>query len=518
MKKYKRLAIAATMTVGLLLSACGNDKNATDSEKSSSDKQLTIAHFYEMKELDPVIAWDGWNLSRMGIGENLIQLDENMNIKPVIAQEWEEQDTRTTIFTIRDDVTFHNGKAVDAEAVKASLERAIATTDREDIKIPVATIEAQGNKLTITTTEPFPTLLNNLADPVYIIVDATAAEQDEAKFKLHPIATGPFKIERFAPPMEMNLVKHTEHWSGAVAVDKVTVKGIADDATRVMALQSGEVDFITQVGAKDVQLFEGNEAYNVLRGPNLRVFQLGINMRQPYMNNLAFRQAMAHALNKEMYAENLVKGTPAVGPFTKELSFGYQGEDKYQYDVDKANALLDKAGFKDSDGNGIRELDGEDIILKYVLTTDHGNDAKNVAVAIQDDFKKVGIGVDVVLVENYNDMVNNGDYDLVWERWTSAPTADPAYFIEANYVTDALGNKGKYTNAEIDKIVEAFHNEFDKEKRDTLGREATEILLEDIPTLFMYYQEGTVITKANVTGIARFMSEIYYIDERVKVD
>ena len=149
MKKYKRLAIAATMTVGLLLSACGNDKNATDSEKSSSDKQLTIAHFYEMKELDPVIAWDGWNLSRMGIGENLIQLDENMNIKPVIAQEWEEQDTRTTIFTIRDDVTFHNGKAVDAEAVKASLERAIATTDREDIKIPVATIEAQGSKLTI---------------------------------------------------------------------------------------------------------------------------------------------------------------------------------------------------------------------------------------------------------------------------------------------------------------------------------------------------------------------------------
>ncbi|MDI8943805.1 hypothetical protein MJI10_25735 [Salmonella enterica subsp. enterica serovar Lubbock] len=84
MKKYKRLAIAATMTVGLLLSACGNDKNATDSEKSSSDKQLTIAHFAEMKELDPVIAWDGWNLSRMGIGENLVQLDENMNIKPVL--------------------------------------------------------------------------------------------------------------------------------------------------------------------------------------------------------------------------------------------------------------------------------------------------------------------------------------------------------------------------------------------------------------------------------------------------
>lgn len=520
MKKYKHFLVAAGLLASLALAGCSEDEaKEVDAGKENGTAHLNMAYFGgEFKDLEPTIAWNGWNLSRMGIGENLIQIDENMNFKNVIAESWEKVDDVTVQFVIRDGVKFHNGKAVDANAVKASLERALARTDREDIKIPIETMTADGQTLTIKTVTPFPTLINNLADPVYIIVDAEEAAKDEEVFKNHPIATGPFKVKAFNPPREMDLVKHDAHWSGEVVVDTVNVKGIADDATRVMALQSGEVDFITQISAKDVALFENNDDFTVLRGPNLRVFQLGINMRQPYMQNLGFRQALAHGLNKDMYAKNLVNGTPAKGPFTSELSFGYQGEDIYQYNVDTANNILDKEGFVDTDGNGIREAEGKDIVLKYVLNTGHGNDAKNVAVAVQDDYKKIGIGVDVVQVENYNDMVNNGEYDLVWERWTSAPTADPAYFIEANYLSGAIGNKGNYQNPEIDAIVEEFRTAFDKEQRDALGIKATEILLKDVSTLFMYYSDGTVITRSNVKGVERFMSEIYYIDERVKVE
>lgn len=518
MKKYKHFLLATSLLASLALAGCSEDQ-AKDTRVETGSSHLNMAYFGgEFQNLEPTLAWNGWNLSRMGIGENLVQLDENMNFKNVIAESWEKIDNLTMKFVIREGVTFHNGKAVDANAVKQSLERALTMTDREDIKIPVDTITAEGQILTIKTATPFPTLINNLADPVYIIVDAEEAAKDESAFKTNPIATGPFKIKEFNPPTEIDLVKHDAHWSGEIAVDSVNVKGIADDATRVMALQSGEVDFITQISANDVALFENNDDYTVLRGPNLRVFQLGLNMRKPYMQNLAFRQALAHGLNKEMYAKNLVNGLPAKGPFTEELSFGYKGEDMYQYDVDRANEILDQEGFVDSDGNGIREADGKDIVLKYVLNTGHGNDAKNVAVAVQDDYKKIGLGVDVVQVENYNDMVNNGEYDLVWERWTSAPTADPAYFIEANYLSGAIGNKGNYTNPKIDEIVKQFRTTFDKEQRDALGIKATEILLEDVPTLFMYYSDGTVITRSNITGVERFMSEIYYIDERVKVE
>lgn len=520
MKKYKRILVAAGLLASLVLAGCnGDEAKKTEANIQTETSHLNMAFITDdFTELEPTFDWNGWNLTRMGIGENLIQIDENLNFKPVIAASWEKVDELTTTFVIRDGVTFHNGKAVDAAAVKASLERTLELTNREDVKIPVDSIMAEGQLLTIKTSTPSPTLINNLADPVYIIVDAEASKVDPAAFEKNPIATGPFKIKSIVSPAEVDLVKHDKHWSGDIAVDTINVKGIPDEATRVMALQSGEVDFITQVAANNVALFENNDDYTVLRGPNLRVFQLGINMRQPYMQNLGFRQALAHGLNKDMYATNLVNGTPATGPFTSELSFGYKGKDIYQYDSQKANMILDQEGFIDTDGNGIREAEGKDIVLKYLLNTGHGNDAKNVAVAIQDDYKKIGLGVDIVQVENYSDMVNNGDYDLVWERWTSAPTADPAYFIEANYLSGAVGNKGNYHNPEIDAIVEQFNMTFDKDQRDALGVKATEILLKDVPTLFMYYADGTVITRSNVKGVERFMSEIYYIDERVKVE
>lgn len=520
MKKYKHILVVAGLLTSLALAGCsGDEAKKTKADTETENSHLNMAFVMnDFTELEPTYDWNGWNLTRMGIGENLVQIDENLNFKAVIAESWENVDELTTTFVIREGVTFHNGKTVDAAMVKASLERALALTNREDVKIPVDSITAEGQLLTIKTTTPYPTLINNLADPVYIIVDAEAYKENPTAFEKNPIATGPFKLKAITSAAEVDLVKHDTHWSGDIAVDTINVKGIPDDATRVMALQSGEVDFITQVAAKDVALFENNDDYTVLRGPNLRVFQLGINMRQPYMQNLSFRQALAYGLNKEMYAEKLVSGTPATGPFTSSLSFGYKAEDMYQYDLEKANAILDQEGFIDTDANGIRETNGQDIVLKYVLNTGHGNEAKNVAVAVQDDYKKIGLGVEIVQVENYNDMVNNGDYDLVWERWTSAPTADPAYFIEANYLSGAVGNKGGYHNPEIDAIVEQFNVTFDKEQRDALGVKATEILLEDVPTLFMYYADGTVITRSNVKGVERFMSEIYYIDERVKVE
>lgn len=513
--KYKSLLLAATLLMGVALAGCSEEENTADGK--TEETHFNMGYIGEIPDLEPTKAWNGWLLARTGVGENLVQIDENMNFKEVIAESWEKVDDVTTTFKIREGVKFHNGKEVDANAVKASLERALAITDREDIKIPIESITADGYTLTIQTTGPFPMLINNLSDPVYIIVDAEAAKDEEA-FKKVPIATGPFQVTELVNKYELQLKKNEQHWSGEIAVDTITFKGIPDESTRVMALQSGEVDFITQVTAKDLTLFENNDDYTVLKGPNLRIFQLDINREKPYMQNLGFRQALAHGLNKTMYAENLANGIPAKGPFSDVLSFGHKGQDTYEYNPEKANTLLDQEEFIDTDGNGIRELDGKDIILKYILNTGHGNVAKNVAVAIQDDYKNIGIGVEIVQMENITDLLKNGDFDLAWKRITSAPTADPAYFLESNYLLGSSGNDGNYSNPEIDAIVEELKITFDKEQRDALGLEATEILMADVASLYMYYQEGTVVTKSNVKGVERFISEIYYIDERLKIE
>ncbi|TCO76867.1 ABC transporter substrate-binding protein [Marinisporobacter balticus] len=520
----KTIAMVMVILLCFLVVGCGQKKEESSNVKETEEqteetkadpKVLNMSIFWLDSNLEPTEGWNGWALTRCGIGENLVQLDENLKFKPVIAESYEQIDETTTVFNIREGVKFHNGNIVDAAACKASIERALEISDRDDVKFPVESIIAEGQKLTIKTTKPYATLINNLADTVFIIVDTSVADDENFKFK--PITTGAFKVVAFNPDLGMKLEKHKEHWSGDIGVDVVNVKYIQDASARTMALQSGEIDFAAQIGAKDLTLFEGNDEFVVQKGPNLRVFLLRINMDKPYMKNLEFRKALCYGIDKETYATQIVNGIPAKGPFNDMLPFGYKGNDYYSYDPDKANQLLDQAGFIDTDEDGIREIDGKNIVLKYVSRTNHGKDANNIGIAMQSQYKEIGLGLEIVQVENYANMAKNGDFDLLWERWTSAPTADPQYFIESSYKTGSTGNYGKYSNLEIDRVCDDLDSSLDKQRRDQLGVKGADILMKDVATLFLYYQEGTVVTRKNVDGIYRFISEIYYIDDRVKI-
>ena len=504
MRKLVVLTIIATILLAGSLAFAGQ-------------KTLNMALFWLDENVEPTKGWNGWTLARSGVGENLVQIDENLKIKPVIAESWEKVNPTTTVFKIRKGVRFHNGQVVDAAACKASIERAHSITDRKDMKFPLESITADGDTLTIKTAKPFSILLNNLADPVYIITDAAAAAKDPEGFKIKPICTGPFKVLTFAPDKGLILQKHAQHWNGEPDIDNVNVKYIPEGATRTMALQSGEINLATQLNASDLKLFENNPKFNVQKGPNLRVYLLRLNFERPYMKNLKFRQALQHGISKDVYAEKLANGVPARGPFNSMLPFGYGGEDYYTYDPEKAKKLLDEAGFVDTDGDGIREMDGKNIVLEYITSKSGGKRGQTIGTAMQSQYKSIGIGLKILQLENVRELANKGMFDIKLDRWTSAPTADPQYFLEASFKTGGYGNQGHYSNAAFDAICDKLGNTFDTAERHKLGVEATKILMEDIGSIFVYYGLGHVITSANVEGIHRFVSEVYYIDHRIKM-
>ena len=485
--------------------------------KTDGEKTLNLALFWLDENIEPTEGWNGWTLTRSGAGENLIQIDENLNFKPVVAASWEQPDALTTIFKIRKGVKFHNGAIADAKACKASIERALAITGRKDCQFPVDSITVDGDLLTIKTTKPYATLLNVLADPVFIIVDAAAAAKDPEGFKFKPITTAAFKVESFSPETGLILKKHAEHWNGVPGVDTVNAKRISDPSTRTMALQSGELDIATQLGARDLALFEKNDKFIVHKGPNLRVFMLRINFDRPYMKNDAFRQALMHGISKDVYATKIANGVPARGPFNELLPFGFNGDDFYTYNPEKAKQLLDEANIVDSDGDGIREMNGKNIVLQYVCMTNHGKNAKNIGTAMQSQYKEIGIGLKINQFENFNQIASKGEFDLMYERWTSAPTADPQYMLESSFRSDGRGNYGHYSNEKLDAVCDQLRESMDKKKRSELGKEGTEILMRDTAAIFLYYGLGNVVTNKKVDGVHRFISEIYYIDDRVKL-
>ncbi|WP_214043867.1 ABC transporter substrate-binding protein [Methanomethylovorans sp.] len=499
----------------LVIFSVGISGCVLNNSDSSDENVLNMAIFWLDNDVDPINGWNGWTLTRCGIGENLVQMDENMILRPSIADSYEIVDEYTTVFHIRDGVTFHNGNSVDATACKASIERALEKTDRFDVKFPVESITADGQNLIIKTSEPSGTMLNKLADTVFIIVDASAADEEDFKYK--PICTGTFKIEEFNADKGMVLSKHKGHWLGNTNVDVVNVKYIQDASARAMALQAKEIDLATQLSNHELELFEDNEDFIVQKGPNLRVFLLRLNFEKPYMKELAFRQALSYGMDKETYAFKLVDGTPAKGPINELLSFGYKGEDYYQYNPGKANELLDELGYLDTDGDGVRECNGKNIVLQYISRTNHGADANNIGIAMQQQYKEIGIGMKISQMENYADLANSGNFDMLWERWTSAPTGDCQYFIESGYITNAAGNYGKYSNVTLDAINSELNSTLNKNDRDALGLKATELMMEDVASLFIYYQEGNIVTSKKVEGVKRFISEIYYVDDRVRL-
>ena len=137
---------------------------------------------------------------------------------------------------------------------------------------------------------------------------------------------------------------------------------------------------------------------------------------------------------------------------------------------------------------------------------------------MQSQYKAIGLGIEVVQVENYSEMAKNGDFDMLWERWTSAPSADPEYFLTASYKSGSAGNYGHYSNEAFDALCETLEQTKDTAKRESLGVKGSEMLIEDVGSLFLYYQEGNVVTRKNVGGVYRFISEIYYIDDRITVE
>ncbi len=496
-----------------LVSGCQN--KAASTHEQTTEKVLNMAIFWLDPNLEPTEGWNGWALTRCGIGENLIQIDENLKFKSVLAETYEKVDDTTYVFQIRENAKFQNGKAVTAEACKASIERALKITDREDVTFEVKEILAEGQKLTIKLKAADNILLNKLTDTVFIIVDAEAAKQ--ADFKTKPICTGAFKVEAFDPDKGMTLSKNPFHWSGHIGVDKVNVRYIQDASTRAMALQSGEIDLATQIEAKDLALFTDSSKYTVDKGPNLRIFLLRLNMEKPYMKEKAFREALCYGIDKSTYANQIVQGLDANGPFNSQLPFGYKGKAIYNYNPEKAKELLDKAGIVDTNGDGIREYKGQNIVMKYYSRTNHGAGASNIATAMQSQYKAIGIGLEIYQVENYADIAEKGEFDMLWERWTSAPSGDPQYFFDSSYKTGSAGNYGHYSNKAFDAICEKLDQTSDLAQREKLGQEGAKMLVEDVSSLFMYYQEGNVVTNKKVDGVKRFISEIYYIDERVKL-
>ena len=516
MNKMKRwLFLVFTLIFSAAIFAgCGSDKADTSTLK------VGVTNFAD--SLEPTENYFGWTVMRYGMGEALAKFDEKMNVQPWLAESWKISDDHMTwTFKIRDGVKFSNGKDLTAEAVKASIERAFAKNKRAETFFKYKEIKADGQNLIITTEKPEPNMPGFLADPLFLIVD-TSAEGERDFAKQGPICTGPYVCESFTKEKAV-MKKNPHYWDGEVPYETVEIPSIDDPNTRAMALQSGEVDMAVNIGAGDIGLFNDASKFHIDRIASLRVVLARINQKG-VLGDPKVRAAFISMCDRKSYNEIILKGTFIEGkaPIPPSMDYGFdQLTDPNHYDVERAKKLLDEAGWKDTDGDGIRDKDGKPLSVDFVVYNSRA-ELPIYAEAVQADAKKVGIDVKIKSVD-YNlidKMGINGEYDLLISNITTANTGDPEIFLNWYWRTNKDGdnpqNGSGYSNPALDAKFAELSTEFDKAKRRQLMIDIQQIIMNDGAGLFLGYPETNIISSTKITGAKMYPSDYYWVTNKIR--
>ncbi|MCC5468508.1 ABC transporter substrate-binding protein [Pelosinus baikalensis] len=508
----KRLLIVSLIAM-LCTSIVGCSKsNSEDKVSNKETKNIVVGLNLFQTNLDPALEWNGWYVSMYGIGETLVKFNKNMEIEPSLADSWKKVDDLTWQFHIRDGVKFHNDTQLTASTVKSSLERALKSNPRAQEMLAVDSITAEGQNLTITTKIPHTTLLGNLADPINSIVDTTAAADTFAKA---PIGTGPFKIKSYTDGSQVVVERYNDYWGGKALINEATFKYIKDDNTRSMALQSGEIDVANNVSINNLSLFEDKSKYAISTTTSLRIVMSYFNFENEFLKDPAVRKAIALGVDRDSYSKSLLKGTavPAVGPFSGSLPYGNKNLTGYTYNKAEATKLLNDAGYKDTNGDGIVEKDGKNLSLNIAVFPTRA-EIPVIGEAMQAQLKEIGIAANLKSYESVNPILKSGDFDLCLYNVNTATTGDPQAFLESYFRTDGSTNFGKYSNPTVDSLIDKLKNEYETQKRYDLATKIQQNLLEDNAGLFLVTPMSNRVSKSTVSGMEVYPIDFYMLDNK----
>ena len=246
-RKILAVLLAAALTAGALAGCggsgdSGNGSGADSGGSASGEEKVfnygTTAYGVEMGNtgLNPHENYSGWSTVRYGVGETLFRFTENMELEPWLAEGYEQIDEYTVKITLKDNITFSSGRALDGQAVKECLEHLIENHDRAPGDLKIREITAEGQTVTISSEEKVPALLNYLSDPYGAIIDMEYGITEDRNVA----GTGPF-IATSISDTEITLEKNPNYWGGEVKMDQIHVQEIVDgDTLTAYPMETGQ--------------------------------------------------------------------------------------------------------------------------------------------------------------------------------------------------------------------------------------------------------------------------------------
>lgn len=453
--------------------------------------------------LDPRVGTDSQSerISEL-IFDSLVRKDEHFKLLPWVAERWETPDPSTYIFHLRKGITFHDGRPLTSRDVKWTLD---SFTNGSVVSIRAATyahvrkVEApDGSTVIIHLDGPDSTLLWNLSDGAFGIVPYGSGKELAAK----PIGSGPFRFVRLDPDSQVVLERNGNYWAKPPNVDRVQLRVVPDATTRALELRKGSADLVAtnSLGADTVNTLRRESRLRVQREPGTGLVYLAFNLRDPILKDVRVRQALAYAIDRQPILDSLFGGFGRLADsILPPEHWAYNGDvQHYPHSIDKANALLDQAGFpKGKDG------------VRFHLTMKTSNTEETsrlLPVVLQHQLSEVGIVLDIRTFEFatlYSDIIR-GAFQLYSLRWVGGSNQDPdifAYAFDSASFPPKRGNRGYYSNPRVDELIAQGRTTADQAQRARIYAEVQKILAHDLPYINFWYMDNVMVHTTRIRDL-----------------
>jgi peptide/nickel transport system substrate-binding protein len=450
---------------------------------------------------------------QMQIFDSLLNLGPNGEFVPGLAVDFPEQpDDTTFIFTLREGVTFHNGKPLTADDVVWTFDRLLGrfpesqSTQAARFAAQIAAVEKLDElKVQFKLVQPWADFFPLLAGDKYMRIlqkDVEAENPEEFGFSL-VVGTGPFKLKEWVIGDHLTLERFDGYWGEPAYLDEIVYRAIPEESTRMNSLEAGDVDVLLAPALKDLPDLEQDSKYKVLSADGGNMKRLAFNTTLEPFSDKRVRQAIAYAVNRQEIVDGIYYGYAAVGqgilpPWNAandpEQTF-------YPYDPDKAKQLLAEAGY------------GDGKTLEFEIITSDATEYVDLSTLISAQLEQVGVRASILPLDksaftertfSKDGTANPGFQAYAYRLIFGFPTTD--YGWRTYHPSSALNaygycQPGGAQNDQVPALLDQSTSTTDPEAQKELYRQISQLILDDMPALTIAWQKNLLVTQAKVMDL-----------------